>query len=128
MNKKEIDIWLKDLGKRNKEACKKGESGYEDYLGMELLYFTVVIPEYVYNLLEEDEQDKFKVCDLSDRIGDEFLWDDYKLDYELDEFNTLWEREFFTITAEDKSKWESLGKKIENKPDDEVHVFEHLVG
>ena len=51
---------------------------------MESLYFTVIIPEYVYNLLEEDEKDKFKVCDLSDHIGDEFLWDDYKLDYELD--------------------------------------------
>ena len=95
---------------------------------MESLYFTVIIPEYVYNLLEEDEQDKFEVCDLSEHIDDDYLWDEYKLYYELDELNDLWEREFFTMTAEDKSKWESLGKNIENRPDDEVHVFENWVG
>ena len=128
MNKKEIDIWLKDLEKRNKEACKKGESGYENYLGMESLYFTVIIPEYVYNLLEKDEQDKFEVCDLSEHIDDDYLWDEYKLDYELDELNDLWEREFFTMTAEDQFKWESLGKNIENRPDDEVHVLQSWVG
>ena len=131
MNKKEIDIWLKDLEKRNKEACKKMHAGeYEnaEYLGMELLYFVVIIPEYVYNLLEEDEQDKFEVCDLSEHIEDDYLWDEYKLDYELDELNDLWKREFFTMTLEDQSKWESLGKNIENRPDDEVHVFQSWVG
>ena len=131
MNKKEIDIWLKDLEKRNMEDAALREAGeyeYEEYLGLELLYFTVVIPEYVYNLLEEDEQDKFEVCYLSNHICDDYLWDEYKLDYELDEFNDLWEREFFTMTVEDKSKWESLGKNIENRPDDEVHVFENWVG
>ena len=131
MNKKEIDIWLKDLEKRNKEACKKMHAGKyenEEYLGMELLYFVVIIPEYVYNLLEEDEQDKFEVCDLSEHIEDDYLWDEYKLDYELDELNDLWEREFFTMTAEDQFKWESLGKNIENRPDDEVHVLQSWVG
>ena len=128
MNKKEIDIWLKDLEKRNKEACKKGESGYENYLGMESLYFTVIIPEYVYNLLEEDEQYKFEGCDLSDHMNDDVLWEEYKLDFELDKLNDLWEREFFTMTAEDQFKWESLGKNIENRPDDEVDVLLSCVG
>ena len=124
MNKQEIDDWLKDLEQRDKEEAKKDGCEYKDYSEAlrDIYTFVVVIPEEVYDLLAPDEQAKFDGCDLSDWMDDVFIQDEYGVEPD-EELNDLWERKFFTMTGEDQSKWEGLGRNISNKPVDEVLVF-----
>ena len=129
MNKKEIDAWLKDLDKRDREAFanSEGEGDETDYAEVtdySAYHFVVVIPEDVYEQLEPDEQEKFSGCDLTDWMDDMFIVDEFGV--EPDELNELWQRKFYDLhygDNNDEIKWTRLGNSKNGKPVNEVLVF-----
>ena len=129
MNKKEIDAWLKDLDKRDREAFANSEgdgdpTDYAEVTDYSSYHYVVVIPEDVYEQLEPDEQEKFSVCCLTDWMDDDFVVEDFGV--EPDELNELWQRKFYDLhygDNNDESKWTSLGNSNNGKPVNEVLVF-----
>ena len=122
MNKKEIDAWLKDLDKRDREYASKDGTDYEEVTDYSEYHYVVVIPEDVYEQLEPDEQEKFSGCDLTDWMDEEFIVEEFGV--EPDELNELWQRKFYDLSEEgDEGKWTSLGNSKNGKPVNEVLVF-----
>ena len=111
--KKEIEEWLKDFSKKQKENYEEGEEwNYEMY-----------VPEAILNLLPEWERGTWDEVDWM--IDDEGIgvFEEYTLEKGLEEYgvesiddlNKIYWKRFYGITNDESEWWLSFEKEIQGK-------------
>ena len=122
--KKEIEEWLKDFSKKQKENYEEGEEwNYELY-----------VPEAILDLLPEWERGTWDEVDWM--IDDEGIgvFEEDTLEGELedygvtsiDELNPIFSKRFYATTPEEQDWWLSLEEEIQGKtglPFEEIRDF-----
>ena len=122
--KKEIEEWLKDFSKKQKENYEEGEEwNYELY-----------VPEAILDLLPEWERGTWDEVDWM--IDDEGIgvFEEYTLEKGLEEYgvesiddlNKIYWKRFYGITGDESDWWLSLEKEIQGKtglPFEEIRDF-----